>query len=264
MPRRLHSASHWYLAPYLAFYHLADSHLALYPRTVCYRNSVIKLAEFYNYKKTVIAPKSVSSNIYKTYDNTVRCIWSICAFDQMRCACGKCAFDQSPNHDSNPNTNPNPNANPNRNPIPNPNPTLNLASTKCSACMQVGLVRTFDQTRCAFVKCAICQMCPTIQQQTHWISTWHHLIIASSPDLKYAIQCIFNLPVLSSAEKYWSVKWLGTKLFTELLSGVDDRWAHGAAVRFRDHCTYRTYESALFNNSSMLSRMSAIPEEAEY
>ena len=50
----------------------------------------------------------------------VRRIWSICAFDQMRCASGKCAFDQIPNHDSNPNPNPN------RNPIPNPNPTLNL------------------------------------------------------------------------------------------------------------------------------------------
>ena len=30
----------------------------------------------------------------------VRRIWSVCAFDQMRCASGKCAFDQSPNHDS--------------------------------------------------------------------------------------------------------------------------------------------------------------------
>ena len=65
-------------------------------------------------------------------------IWSICAFDQMRCASGKCTFDQSPNHDSNPNTNPNPNPNPNRNTIPNPNPTLNLASTKCCTCMQLG------------------------------------------------------------------------------------------------------------------------------
>ena len=26
----------------------------------------------------------------------VRRIWSVCAFDQMRCASGKCAFDQSP------------------------------------------------------------------------------------------------------------------------------------------------------------------------
>ena len=64
--------------------------------------------------------------------SNVRHIWSICAFDQMRCASGKCAFDQSTNHDSNPNTNPNPN----RNPIPNPNPTLHLTSMKCSACMQ--------------------------------------------------------------------------------------------------------------------------------
>jgi len=46
-------------------------------------------------------------------DNTIMRIWSICAFDQMRCASGKlCAFDQSPNHESNPNTNPNPNRNP--------------------------------------------------------------------------------------------------------------------------------------------------------
>jgi len=52
----------------------------------------------------------------------------------MRCASGKCVFDQSPNHDFNPNTNPNPS----RNPIPNRNPTLNLTSTKCRACMQVG------------------------------------------------------------------------------------------------------------------------------
>jgi len=74
--------------------------------------------------------------------SVVRRIWSICAFDQMRCASGKCAFDQSPNHDSNPNTNPNTNH--------NPNPTLNLTSTKCRACMQVSYVRTFDQTRCAF------------------------------------------------------------------------------------------------------------------
>ena len=47
------------------------------------------------------------------YGLHVRCIWSICALDQMRCASGKCAFDI--------NTNPNPNPNPNRNPIPNPN-----------------------------------------------------------------------------------------------------------------------------------------------
>jgi len=67
-------------------------------------------------------------------------IWSICTFDQMRYASGKCAFDQSSNHDSNPNTNPNPNPNPNpnRNPILKPNPTLNLTSTKCRACIQVG------------------------------------------------------------------------------------------------------------------------------
>ena len=58
--------------------------------------------------------------------------------DQMCCTSGKCAFDQSPNHDSNPNTNSNPNLNPNRNSMPNPNPTLNLTSTKCRACMQVG------------------------------------------------------------------------------------------------------------------------------
>ena len=64
----------------------------------------------------------------------LRRIWLICAFDQMCCASGKYAFDQSPNHDSNPNTNPNPN----RNPIPNPNPTLNLTTTKCCICMQVG------------------------------------------------------------------------------------------------------------------------------
>jgi len=58
----------------------------------------------------------------------------------MCCASGKCAFDQSPKHDSNTitNLNPNPNPNPNCNPIPNPNPTLNLTSTKCRACMQVG------------------------------------------------------------------------------------------------------------------------------
>ena len=31
----------------------------------------------------------------------VRHIWSICAFDQMRCASGTCAFDPSPNCDSN-------------------------------------------------------------------------------------------------------------------------------------------------------------------
>ena len=74
--------------------------------------------------------------------STARRIWSICAFDQMRGTSGKCAFDQSPNHDSNPNLNtnpvPNPNPNPNRNHIANPNPTLNLTSTKCRACMQVG------------------------------------------------------------------------------------------------------------------------------
>ena len=64
------------------------------------------------------------------YGLHVRCIWSICALDQMRCASGKCAFDI--------NTNPNPNPNPNRNPIPNPNPTPNLTSTKCRTCMQVG------------------------------------------------------------------------------------------------------------------------------
>ena len=29
-------------------------------------------------------------------------------------------------------------------------PTLNLTSTKCSACMQLGQMRTFDQTHCAF------------------------------------------------------------------------------------------------------------------
>jgi len=34
-PRRLFRTSHWYLAPYLAFYNLADSHLALYPRPCC-------------------------------------------------------------------------------------------------------------------------------------------------------------------------------------------------------------------------------------
>jgi len=64
----------------------------------------------------------------------VRRIWSVCAFDQMRCASGKCAFDQSPNHDSNPNPNPKRN----HNPIPNPYLTLNLTSTKCRRCMQVG------------------------------------------------------------------------------------------------------------------------------
>ena len=49
----------------------------------------------------------------QVYSRPLRCIWSICAFDQMRCAYGKCAFDQSPNHDSNPSINPNPNPNPN-------------------------------------------------------------------------------------------------------------------------------------------------------
>jgi len=72
----------------------------------------------------------------------------------MHCASGKCTFDQSPNHDSNPKTNsnlnPNPNPNRNRNPIPDSIPTLNLTSTRCHACMQVGEMRTFDRTRCAF------------------------------------------------------------------------------------------------------------------
>jgi len=73
----------------------------------------------------------------------------------MRCVSRKCAFDQNPNHDSNPNTIPNSNPNPNRNSILNPNPTLNHTLAKCRACMKVGKMRTFDQTRCAFDRCTM-------------------------------------------------------------------------------------------------------------